>query len=69
MQKGLHVVLKDATGAGLARGKQQINNNLKEKVKKRSLSSFDKDLVTSQAGVASPPPTLSATTIWPRPTW
>jgi len=42
------VVLKDATSAGLARGEQQIDNNLKEKVKKKSMSSFDKDRVVSR---------------------
>jgi len=57
VEKGINVVLKDNSSAGLARGEQQINNNLMQRVKRKSLSSFDKDIINSRlTGITSADP-------------
>lgn len=48
VEKGLNVVLKDTSSAGLARGEQQINNNLNARVKRKALSPFDRDIINSR---------------------
>ena len=45
--KGYRVALKDVNLAGLQRGEQQIENNFKKKVSKKSLSEFDKNVLLS----------------------
>jgi enoyl-CoA hydratase / long-chain 3-hydroxyacyl-CoA dehydrogenase len=45
--KGYRVALKDVNLQALQRGEQQIANNFKKKVSKKSLSEFDKNVVLS----------------------
>lgn len=47
IEKDIHVVLKDQNSAGLARGEQQIYNNLNQKVKK-SMTGVQRDIVLSR---------------------
>uniref|UniRef100_A0A8C0DAT9 enoyl-CoA hydratase n=1 Tax=Balaenoptera musculus TaxID=9771 RepID=A0A8C0DAT9_BALMU len=43
VDKGLQTVLKDATLAALGRGQQQVFKGLNDKVKKKALTSFERD--------------------------
>ncbi|XP_016064703.1 PREDICTED: trifunctional enzyme subunit alpha, mitochondrial [Miniopterus natalensis] len=45
VDKGLKTILKDATLAGLGRGQQQVFKGLNDKVKKKALSSFERDFI------------------------
>lgn len=47
VDKGLKTVLKDATLAGLSRGQQQVFKGLNDKVKKKALTSFERDSIFS----------------------
>ncbi|XP_004377642.1 trifunctional enzyme subunit alpha, mitochondrial [Trichechus manatus latirostris] len=47
VDKGLKTVLKDATLAGLDRGQQQVFKGLNDKVKKKALTSFERDSIFS----------------------
>ncbi|XP_072490034.1 trifunctional enzyme subunit alpha, mitochondrial isoform X2 [Notamacropus eugenii] len=47
VDKGLKTILKDTSIAGLGRGQQQIFKGLDDKVKKRSLTSFERDSIYS----------------------
>jgi len=50
---GYQVVLKDKDRAGIARGEKQVSDSLDGKVKKRSLTKFDKELTMARiTGVA-----------------
>ncbi|XP_031569640.1 trifunctional enzyme subunit alpha, mitochondrial-like [Actinia tenebrosa] len=48
INKGEHVMMKDNQIAGLARGKQQIFKGLNDKVKRKALTSFERDQIMSQ---------------------
>lgn len=48
LQKGYDVILKDTSYKGLGRGEQQIEKGLNTAVKKRALSSFEKDKTMSR---------------------
>ncbi|KAM7078300.1 trifunctional enzyme subunit alpha, mitochondrial [Molossus nigricans] len=45
VDKGLKTIIKDATLAGLGRGQQQVFKGLNDKVKKKALSSFERDFI------------------------
>ncbi|XP_053394852.1 trifunctional enzyme subunit alpha, mitochondrial-like isoform X2 [Mercenaria mercenaria] len=45
IDKGIDVILKDVTEAGLARGEQQITSGLDTKVKRKKINSFEKDQI------------------------
>ncbi|XP_043839335.1 trifunctional enzyme subunit alpha, mitochondrial [Dromiciops gliroides] len=47
VDKGLKTILKDTSVAGLGRGQQQIFKGLDNKVKKKSLTSFERDYIYS----------------------
>ncbi|XP_006880768.1 PREDICTED: trifunctional enzyme subunit alpha, mitochondrial [Elephantulus edwardii] len=47
VDKGLKTILKDATVAGLGRGQQQVFKGLNDKVKKKSITSFERDHIFS----------------------
>ncbi|XP_036605453.1 trifunctional enzyme subunit alpha, mitochondrial [Trichosurus vulpecula] len=47
VDKGLKTILKDTTIAGLARGQQQVFKGLDDKVKRKSLTSFERDSIYS----------------------
>ncbi|XP_049758668.1 trifunctional enzyme subunit alpha, mitochondrial [Elephas maximus indicus] len=47
VDKGLKTILKDATLPALGRGQQQVFNGLNDKVKKKSLTSFERDSIFS----------------------
>ncbi|XP_044519687.1 trifunctional enzyme subunit alpha, mitochondrial [Gracilinanus agilis] len=47
VDKGLKTILKDTSIAGLGRGQQQIFKGLDDKVKKKALSSFERDSIYS----------------------
>ncbi|XP_029452130.1 LOW QUALITY PROTEIN: trifunctional enzyme subunit alpha, mitochondrial [Rhinatrema bivittatum] len=48
LDRGLKIILKDTTLEGLSRGQQQIYKSLNDKVKKKSLSSFERDSLISK---------------------
>jgi len=45
IDKGIHVLLKDISLAGLGRGEQQIQKGLDTKVKRKKITSFEKDII------------------------
>ncbi|KAL4237045.1 hypothetical protein ACF0H5_005429 [Mactra antiquata] len=45
IDKGMDVILKDVTQQGLARGEEQITKGLDTKVKRKKISSFEKDQI------------------------
>lgn len=47
VDKGLKTLLKDTTVAGLGRGQQQVFKGLNDKVKKKALTSFERDFIFS----------------------
>lgn len=47
VDKGLKTILKDTTLPGLSRGQQQVYKGLNDKVKKRNLTSFERDSIIS----------------------
>ncbi|XP_030838580.1 trifunctional enzyme subunit alpha, mitochondrial [Strongylocentrotus purpuratus] len=47
VDKGMHVVLKDMSLQGLARGEQQVFGGLDKKVKRKKLTSFERDTIMS----------------------
>ncbi|XP_037384291.1 trifunctional enzyme subunit alpha, mitochondrial [Talpa occidentalis] len=47
VDKGLKTILKDATLAGLGRGQQQVFKGLNDKVRKKALTSFERDSIFS----------------------
>ncbi|XP_074187898.1 trifunctional enzyme subunit alpha, mitochondrial [Rhinolophus sinicus] len=47
VDKGLKTILKDATLTGLGRGQQQVLKGLNDKVKKKALTSFERDFIFS----------------------
>uniref|UniRef100_S4RGH5 enoyl-CoA hydratase n=1 Tax=Petromyzon marinus TaxID=7757 RepID=S4RGH5_PETMA len=47
IDKGVSVILKDTSMEGLGRGQQQIYKGLSDKVKKKTLSTFERDTVLS----------------------
>ncbi|XP_075413115.1 trifunctional enzyme subunit alpha, mitochondrial [Tenrec ecaudatus] len=47
VDKGLKTILKDATVTGLGRGQQQVFKGLNDKVKKKALTSFERDFIFS----------------------
>ncbi|XP_057209701.1 hydroxyacyl-CoA dehydrogenase trifunctional multienzyme complex subunit alpha a [Triplophysa rosa] len=47
IEKGVATILKDTTGEGLARGQQQVYKGLHDKTKKKSLTTFERDLILS----------------------
>ncbi|KAM4869256.1 trifunctional enzyme subunit alpha, mitochondrial-like [Urocitellus parryii] len=47
VDKGLKTLLKDTTVAGLGQGQQQVFKGLNDKVKKKSLTSFERDSIFS----------------------
>ncbi|XP_037749657.1 trifunctional enzyme subunit alpha, mitochondrial isoform X1 [Chelonia mydas] len=47
VDKGLMTILKDTTLQGLGRGQQQVFKGLNDKVKKKSLTPFERDMILS----------------------
>ncbi|XP_039743560.1 trifunctional enzyme subunit alpha, mitochondrial [Pteropus medius] len=47
VDKNLKTILKDATAAGLGRGQQQVFKGLNDKVKKKAITSFERDFIFS----------------------
>ncbi|XP_045142490.1 trifunctional enzyme subunit alpha, mitochondrial isoform X2 [Echinops telfairi] len=47
VDKGLKTILKDATVTGLGRGQQQVFKGLNDRVKKKALTSFERDFIFS----------------------
>ncbi|XP_053565455.1 trifunctional enzyme subunit alpha, mitochondrial [Bombina bombina] len=47
VDKGIKTILKDTTVEGLGRGQQQVFKGLNDKVRKRTLTSFERDTLTS----------------------
>ncbi|XP_070591023.1 trifunctional enzyme subunit alpha, mitochondrial [Erythrolamprus reginae] len=47
VDKGLKIIMKDTTLDGLSRGQQQVYKGLNDKVKKKSLTSFERDMLLS----------------------
>uniref|UniRef100_A0A6J0VAI3 enoyl-CoA hydratase n=1 Tax=Pogona vitticeps TaxID=103695 RepID=A0A6J0VAI3_9SAUR len=47
VDKGLQTILKDTTLEGLSRGQQQVYKGLNDKVKKKNLTSFERDTILS----------------------
>ncbi|NXF13604.1 ECHA enzyme, partial [Smithornis capensis] len=47
VDKGIRTILKDMTQKGLDRGQQQVYKGLNDKVKKKSLTSFERDSILS----------------------
>ncbi|XP_066450509.1 trifunctional enzyme subunit alpha, mitochondrial [Eleutherodactylus coqui] len=47
VDKGIKTILKDTTVEGLGRGQQQVFKGLNDKVKKRSVTSFERDSIMS----------------------
>ncbi|XP_054424839.1 trifunctional enzyme subunit alpha, mitochondrial [Pteronotus mesoamericanus] len=47
VDKGLKTTLKDATLGGLSRGQQQVFKGLNDKVKKKALTTFERDFIFS----------------------
>ncbi|XP_074803420.1 trifunctional enzyme subunit alpha, mitochondrial isoform X2 [Natator depressus] len=47
VDKGLTTILKDTTLQGLGRGQQQVFKGLNDKVKKKSLTPFERDMILS----------------------
>lgn len=47
VDKGLKTLLKDTTVTGLGRGQQQVFKGLNDKVKKKALTSFERDFIFS----------------------
>ncbi|XP_047379470.1 trifunctional enzyme subunit alpha, mitochondrial [Sciurus carolinensis] len=47
VDKGLKTLLKDTTVAGLGRGQQQVFKGLNDKVKKKAITSFERDSIFS----------------------
>lgn len=47
-ERDFRVILKDRDSKALARGEQQIYGNLSTKVKKRSLTTFERDSIMSR---------------------
>ncbi|XP_053779722.1 trifunctional enzyme subunit alpha, mitochondrial [Desmodus rotundus] len=47
VDKGMKTTLKDATLGGLSRGQQQVFKGLNDKVKKKALTSFERDFIFS----------------------
>ncbi|NXK69947.1 ECHA enzyme, partial [Sylvietta virens] len=47
LDKGIKTILKDTTQKGLDRGQQQVYKGLNSKVKKKSLTSFERDSILS----------------------
>ncbi|XP_060557413.1 trifunctional enzyme subunit alpha, mitochondrial-like [Ruditapes philippinarum] len=45
IDKGIDVILKDVTQAGLARGEDQVTKGLDTKVKRKKITSFEKDTI------------------------
>jgi 3-hydroxyacyl-CoA dehydrogenase len=54
VENGYRVLMKDENNAGVARGQTQIKTNLDQKVKKRSLKAFDRDLLLSKVVPLTP---------------
>uniref|UniRef100_A0AAY3ZU34 Trifunctional enzyme subunit alpha, mitochondrial n=1 Tax=Denticeps clupeoides TaxID=299321 RepID=A0AAY3ZU34_9TELE len=48
VDKGVNTILKDTTVEGLSRGQQQVYKGLNDRVKKRSLTSFERDSILSK---------------------
>lgn len=48
MDKGYTTIMKDVSEAGIARGLQQIESNLNQKVKRRKMTSFERDQLLSK---------------------
>nr|KAF6446946.1 hydroxyacyl-CoA dehydrogenase trifunctional multienzyme complex subunit alpha [Rousettus aegyptiacus] len=48
VDRGLKTILKDATIAGLGRGQQQVFKGLNDKVKKKAITSFERDFIFSK---------------------
>nr|CAG4642318.1 EOG090X01G2 [Evadne anonyx] len=47
VDKGFQIVLKDATAKGLARGQNQVTTGLEKAVKRKKISSFERDIISS----------------------
>ncbi|CAI5771574.1 trifunctional enzyme subunit alpha, mitochondrial [Podarcis lilfordi] len=47
VDKGVKTILKDTALEGLSRGQQQVYKGLNDKVKKKSLTSFERDMILS----------------------
>ncbi|XP_007422413.1 trifunctional enzyme subunit alpha, mitochondrial [Python bivittatus] len=47
VERGLKILMKDTTLDGLSRGQQQVYKGLNDKVKKKSLTSFERDKILS----------------------
>ena len=47
-ERDFRVILKDRDSKALSRGEQQIYGNLSTKVKKRSLTTFERDSIMSR---------------------
>ncbi|XP_057679172.1 hydroxyacyl-CoA dehydrogenase trifunctional multienzyme complex subunit alpha a [Corythoichthys intestinalis] len=47
IDKGIRTILKDTTVEGISRGEEQVYNGLNMKVKKKTLSSFERDVTLS----------------------
>ncbi|KAM3861500.1 hydroxyacyl-CoA dehydrogenase trifunctional multienzyme complex subunit alpha a [Diretmus argenteus] len=47
VDKGLTTILKDTTAEGISRGQQQVYKGLNDKVKKKALTSFERDATLS----------------------
>ncbi|CAB1335521.1 unnamed protein product [Coregonus sp. 'balchen'] len=47
VDKGIHTVLKDTTVEGLSRGQQQVYKGLNDKMKKKAITSFERDSTLS----------------------
>uniref|UniRef100_A0A673YH94 Trifunctional enzyme subunit alpha, mitochondrial n=1 Tax=Salmo trutta TaxID=8032 RepID=A0A673YH94_SALTR len=47
VDKGIHTVLKDTTVEGLSRGQQQVYKGLNDKIKKKAITSFERDSTLS----------------------
>ncbi|XP_077186901.1 trifunctional enzyme subunit alpha, mitochondrial [Paroedura picta] len=47
VDKGMKTILKDTTLQALSRGQQQVYKGLNDKVKKRNLTSFERDMILS----------------------
>ncbi|KAA8582988.1 hypothetical protein FQN60_015534, partial [Etheostoma spectabile] len=51
VHKGLTVILKDTTEESISRGHEQVYKSLDTKVKKRALTSFERDVTMSNLSV------------------
>jgi len=50
MDKGYTTIMKDVSEAGIARGLNQIESNLNQKVKRKRMTSFERDTLMSKLG-------------------